>query len=374
MYTRILEKTIKSSLFKGKVIILYGPRQVGKTTLVKKVLAESEHKTAYFQCDIVSQRKLFSEPEPYIIKNLLGDIKLVVLDEAQLIENIGTVLKVLVDTFPDIQIIATGSSSFDLANKIKEPLTGRAYEYMLYPLSFNEVYQNKGIVQLSAIHERAMRFGWFPAVYDSSETDAVNTLELLQQNTLYKDILTLENIKKPRVLEELVIYLAYNIGSVVTTNNISREIKTTIKTVERYLDILEKMFVIKRLYGYSNNIANETKKGFKAYFIDIGIRNSIIKNHNSITNRNDIGGLFENMFIMERIKQHANTQIFCNTYFWRTYKDIEVDYIEEKNGLLTAFECKYTNRPSKGLQILMDNYKNASGHMVDKVNYQTFLL
>ena len=369
MYNRIIEKSIQTHLFKGKIIILYGPRQVGKTTLVKKILNEFNGEKKYIQCDIPSQRAPISKPEPEELKKFFGNAKLVVIDEAQLITNIGIVLKTFVDTYPDIQIIATGSSSFDLANKIKEPLTGRVFEYVLYPLSLEEVTQTKDLFFFKAHEEYIMRYGWYPGIIDLSETEAKDQLELLQTNNLYKDIYALENIKKPVVLEGVVNFLAFHIGSTLTINSIANELQTSAKTVERYIDLLEKMFVIIRLRGFSRNLHNEIKKGFKIYFIDIGLRNSIINNHNTINKRNDIGGLFENFFVVERIKYLNNHKIHANNYFWKTYNSIEVDYIEERDGNLFAFECKYTKQSSRSLKIFESEYIGAKTTIVTKENY-----
>lgn len=367
MYQRTIEKSIKSKLFKGKVIIIYGPRQVGKTTLSKKIMNESGVKTMYIQADIASSRDLISKPEPRNLKAVFGDAKLVVIDEAQNISDIGLVLKTFVDTYPEIQIIATGSSSFDLANKIKEPLTGRVYEYFLYPLSTEEVSSNS-LLEFKAREDFLMRYGFYPGIVNVGVDEAEKNLEMIQESYLYKDIFILENIKKPDTLRKLVTVLAFSIGSSLSVNSIAREIGTTAKTVDRYLDLLEKMFVIKRLYGFSRNLSNEIKKGFKVYFIDIGIRNSVVKNHNDVEHRDDVGGLFENLFVMERIKYHNNHEIQANRYFWKTYNDIEVDYLEEKNGGLFAFECKYKERSSRSLKIFQAEYKNSKSLIVHKDN------
>lgn len=373
MYKRIIEKSIKEHLFKGKIIILYGPRQVGKTTLVKKILEEFDGEKKYLQCDIPSQRAPISKAEPEEIKKFLGNAKLVVLDEAQLITNIGTVLKTFVDTFPEIQIIATGSSSFDLANKIKEPLTGRTFEYLLYPLSYEEVKNTKDLFYFKAHEEYIMRYGWYPGIINLPEKEAKDALGLLQTNNFYKDIYTLENIKKPVVLEGIINFLAFSIGSTVTINSIANELQTSAKTVERYIDLLEKMFVIVRLNGFSRNLHNEIKKGFKVYFIDIGLRNSIINNHNMLNKRNDIGGLFENFFIIERMKYLENHKIHTNSYFWKTYNNIEVDYIEDKEGKLSAFECKYSDNKSKSLFLFKNTYTESDIKVINKENYTEYL-
>ncbi|MCF7843571.1 ATP-binding protein [Candidatus Gracilibacteria bacterium] len=367
MYKRTLENSIKSKLFKGKVVIIYGPRQVGKTTLSKKIMNESGVKTLYIQADIESQRDLISKPEPKQLKSVFGDAKLVVIDEAQNITNIGTVLKTFVDTYPNIQIIATGSSSFELSNKIKEPLTGRVYEFFLYPLSVEEI-SNDSLVEFKGREDFLMRYGFYPGIINSGIDEARINLETIKESYLYKDVFILEDIKKPEVLRKLVTLLAFSIGSSVSVNSLAVEIGTTAKTIERYLDLLEKMFVIKRLYGFSRNLSNEIKKGFKAYFVDIGIRNSIIKNHNDIEHRDDIGGLFENLFVIERIKYHNNHEIFANRYFWRNYNSLEVDYLEERDGKLFAFECKYKERPSKGLKVFEEEYKNSEIVIVHKDN------
>ena len=371
MYIRIIKKSIKNHLFKKKIIILYGPRQVGKTTLVKELLEEFNGEKLYISCDIPSRRALIIGPEPAILKQNFGNAKLVIIDEAQLIENIGVILKVFVDTYPDIQIIATGSSSFDLANKIREPLTGRAFEYMLYPLSYEEIASKNNFTKQDKGGFR-MRFGWYPGISESIQ-DATEQLEILQNNTLYKDIFTLEQIKKPKVLQDIVLQLAYRIGTVISVQNLADEIKTTPKTVERYIDLLEKMFVLIRIYPYSRNPSNERKKGYKVYFIDIGIRNSIIKDHKALNLRNDIGALFENYFIMERIKYLSNNFIFTNKYFWQNYLQEEVDYIEEKDGILTAFECKYTERSSKSLYLFQNTYKESVVKIISQKNYQDFI-
>lgn len=367
MYQRTIEKSIKSKLFKGKVVIIYGPRQVGKTTLSKKIMNESGVKTLYIQADIASARELISKPEPQLLKAVFGDAKLVVIDEAQNIPDIGLILKTFVDTFPEIQVIATGSSSFDLANKTKEPLTGRVYEFFLYPLSLEEVSGNS-VFAFKAKEVFFMKYGFYPGVVNSGNEEAERNLETIQESYLYKDIFILESIKKPEVLRKIVTILAFSIGSSLSVNSIAREVGTTAKTVDRYLDLLEKMFVIKRLYGFSRNLSNEIKKGFKVYFIDIGIRNSIIKNHNGMDHRNDTGGLFENLFVIERIKYQNNHEVQANRYFWRTYNDIEVDYLEEKGGTLSAFECKYKERKSRGLKIFQEEYKHAISHVVHNGN------
>jgi predicted AAA+ superfamily ATPase len=369
MYKRIIENKIRQNLFKNKVIILYGPRQVGKTTLVKKLFDEYDGEKTYLQCDIPSQRALVSEPEPERIMEYFKGKKLIVIDEAQLVENIGVVLKTLFDTYPEVQVIATGSSSFDLANKVREPLTGRAYEYMLYPLSVEEIILHDGYEDYISKQELYMTYGFYPGLIGKSTKDKEEYLSILQNNTFYKDIFALENIKKPKVLQDLVLLLAQYIGSDINTNNISKEIKTTAKTVDKYLDVLEKMFVIYRLYGYSNNKANEIKKGYKIYFTDIGIRNSILNDFNTMNKRIDSGGVFENFALTERIKYNSNYGDIYNMYFWRDKTQNEVDYVEVKNSKIHAYEFRYKDRSSKSVEIFKATYPESTIEIVSKENY-----
>lgn len=373
MYTRKLEKTIKENLFKNKVIILYGPRQVGKTTLVKKIYDEFSGSKIYLQCDIPSQAINISKPEPSLMKKYFGDAKLVIIDEAQLVENIGLVLKTFFDTYPEVQIIATGSSSFDLANKVREPLTGRALEFMMYPLSTEEIIETKNRIDYISNQNNYFKYGLYPGIISMGSNDAIKNLSVLENNTFYKDILTLDNIRKPKVLQDLLKYLSLSIGSVVTTNNMANEIKTTAKTIERYIDILEKMFIIKRLYSYSNNKISEIKKGYKIYFIDLGLRNSLINNFNDLTSRGDAGGIFENYFFVERLKKTEYNNIFVNTYFWQGERGIEVDYLEESNAKLVAFECKLKKRKSKGVATFKKLYPEAKINLVTLDNYLDFV-
>ncbi len=374
MYTRILKKQIQNDLFKGKVLILYGARQVGKTTLIKEILSEIKEESIYMSCDIPSRRDMWMRAEPEIIKQNIGNAKVVVLDEAQLIENIGTVLKVFYDAYPEIQVIATGSSSFDLANKIREPLTGRAKEYVLYPLSIEEILNKNSFAKEE--EDFRFRFGMYPGM-PQNINEAEEYLALLQNNTLYKDIFAIESIKKPKVLEDLVILLSSRIGSIISVQSLANEIKTTSKTIERYIDILEKMFIIIRVYAYSNNPSNERKKGYKVYFVDTGLRNSILRDHKDIRYRVDMGQVFENFFVMERIKYLHNNKIFTNNYFWQNYKQQEVDFLEIRESKITAYECKWAEKKSKSLSLFKKEYESkevkVDTKVVSRENYISFL-
>lgn len=376
LYTRILEKTIKDNLFKKQIIILYGSRQVGKTTLIQKIFDEYAGKKIFFRADIPSERDVFKESEPTKILRSLNNATLVIIDEAQLIKNIGSTLKVMYDTHPEIQFIVTGSSSFDLANKIREPLTGRALEYMLYPLSYEEIYSTEGRLFMNQHFDQFMKFGFYPKVVSLGNNDAREYLDILQNNTFYKDIYSLENIRKPAILENLIVYLANNIGTIVRIGSIAREIKTTDQTVERYIQILEKMFVIMKISSFSRNPNNEIKGGYKIYFTDIGLRNSIIKNYNDSSIRLDKGALFENFFIIERIKFLNNHRLFKNKYFWQNYQQIEIDYLEESNGMIDCFECKWGDRRSGSIKVFKQEYEKEIQNIytVHTENYTDFLM
>ncbi len=374
MYTRIIEKSIKASLFQGQMIVIYGARQVGKTTLAKKIIEDTGLPFKYFSLDTVRDREDFSIADPEHLKRIFGEAKIVLVDEAQLVSNIGQVLKAYYDKYNEVQIIATGSSSFDLANKFKEPMTGRTHSFLLYPLSVREI-AGENIYDFRERQEYCMRYGFYPRIQNKDDNLADAMLAELTEANLYKDIYMIEGIKKPEVLQKLIKVLAINIGHTLTTGGLAKSANTSNKTVERYIDLLEKFFVIKRLNTYSRNLNNELKRAFKIYFMDIGMRNSVIQNHNKMELRNDIGQLFKNFWVIERLKAESYKGNRHNSYFWQTYNDIEVDYIEESNGELKAFECKWSDRPSKGIKIFEAEYKNegAKSFIVNKDNYLEYL-
>ena len=376
MYTRILEKTIKDNLFKGKILILYGARQVGKTTLIRKIYDEYSKSKIILSGDNPTVQENLKNRDPITLHQYFNNSSLLIIDEAQAIENIGRIIKTYHDVYKDVQIILTGSSSFDLSNKIREPLTGRSREYIMYPLSVQEIVNTDGLHVYKSREENFFRFGYYPGIINEGEDTIKQDLKMLENNTFYKDILALENIKKPKILQDIIRFLAFNLGSVVTSSNISREIGATIKTVERYTDILEKMFVIKKLYAYSNNKSNEIKKGYKIYFVDIGLRNAIIDSFSLIQNRIDIGQIFENIFVIEKIKNNEYNMQFANTFFWQGERGLEVDYLEESNGEIRGYECKWKNRKSKGVKIFEENYKDRKAKviMIYKENYLEYLL
>src|SRR3989338_334394 len=341
---RKLKKTVEQFFFKGKIIIVYGPRQVGKTTLCKELIAKYGSERSYVDCEIIEKKQALEDQNPDRLRKFLGDGKFFVLDEAQKVSDIGTSLKLLVDTYPDIQIVATGSSSFDFENKIKEPLTGRAYEFMLYPISWGEIRASFPAHEVAEKLPTMLRFGSYPKLLDLNYTEPESKLYLssIASNYLYKDIFALETIKKPELLLKLLQLLALQLGGEVSFHEIATKLGTSVGTVVRYIDLLEKAFVIFRLYPLSRNLRNEIGKKTKIFFYDLGIRNALIGNTNALHLRNDIGGLWENFCIIERKKKIQYDLLFLNQYFWRNTDGAEVDYVEEAGGIIKGFEFKWS--------------------------------
>ncbi|HEY4515209.1 MAG TPA: ATP-binding protein [Candidatus Paceibacterota bacterium] len=342
IFKRKIEAMILERLFKGRAILIFGPRQAGKTTLCKELILPFGNKAEYFNCELASVRKSFILGEPDVLLELVGDKKIVVFDEAQTIENIGVILKVFVDTYPKVQIIATGSSSFDLANKINEPLTGRAFEFTLYPLSLEEITQ-AGKVDKIALLE-LLRLGTYPAVVGEPDiTQKEDLLKNLATNYLYKDIFIFESVRSPAVLENLVKAIALQVGSMVSLNELAQTVGASRETVQKYLSFLEQAYVIFRLPSFSRNPRNELKKAFKIFFVDVGIRNAIIDNLSSLNKRLDKGFVFENFCIAERLKESVSGTQSSALSFWRTRKGEEIDLIEERAGEIRATEYKWGN-------------------------------
>jgi len=342
MYKRTIEPQIVSNLYQGKVIIIYGARQVGKTTLAQKILAEHGKGGLYFDCQVRTVHD-FLVPDPEVVKARVGDAHLVVFDEAQYVPDIGRTLKVFHDRYPEVQIIATGSSSFDLAQKTAESMAGRTREYILYPLSVSEMIGTIGRAAFDERYDLFLRYGFYPGIVDAPEEKKITDLELLQANALYKDILALEGVRKPHVLVDLLKLLALRTGSEVSAHALANHLNTSLVTISKYIDILEKMFIITRLYALSRNPGKEIRKGYKIYFLDVGMRNSILQNHNPMDIRHDVGALFENFFVVERIKYVRNAGTAARHYFWRTTDQKEIDLIEEHAGALHGYECKWSD-------------------------------
>ena len=345
MYTRELQSVIQERCFKGKAIILLGARQVGKTTLLKTIIKEQHVDALYLNCDEPQTVAALSNRNLKELQMIVGANKFVVIDEAQKVNDIGLTLKLIVDNIPDVQIIATGSSAFELRNRLNEPLTGRKLEYQMFPISSKEIYQSLGYMDLKGTLETRLIYGSYPDILKNAN-DAQALLRMLADSYLYKDILATDNLRKPEVLDKLLRALAFQVGSEVSYNELAKTVGTDSKTVERYIELLEKCYIIFRLHGLSRNLRNELKKSKKIYFYDNGIRNAVIQQFAPLELRNDVGALWENFFISERMKHNHYQQNFCNIYFWRTKSQQEIDYIEEQNGQMTAFEMKWNPKKS----------------------------
>lgn len=371
---RSIEKTVKERLFLGKVIIIYGARQVGKTTLAKKILDEYPESSRYFNCELLSVQQSLQDTEASKLKAFFGDYKLIVLDEAHHIPEIGLKLKVLVDTFPQMQIIATGSSSFDLAQKTAEPLTGRVFRFILYPLSAEEIRKSSDLVSLNANLEKLLRFGAYPEVYSLPEERARERLNEIGSDYLYKDILKFDGLKKSSIIRNLLQLLALQLGQEVSYNELATALGINRLTVQKYIDILEQSFVVFTLRAFSRNRRKEISKSVKIYFYDLGIRNSIIQNFNPLSVRDDVGALWENFCIIERRKLNEVHFRYTNTYFWRTYDQKEVDYVEEAEGAISGFEFKWKPQKRTALPKQFIKTYDASITVIHPENYWDFVL
>ena len=340
MYKRDLQSVIQERCFQGKAIILLGARQVGKTTLLKKIIQEQHVEALYLNCDEPQTVSALTNCNLKELQMIVGANKFVVIDEAQKVNNIGLTLKLIVDNMPDVQVIATGSSAFELRNCLNEPLTGRKYEYQMFPISSKEIYQSSGYLDLKGLLETRLIYGSYPDILNHAN-DARELLRMLTDSYLYKDILATDNLRKPDVLDKLLRALAFQVGCEVSYNELAQTVGTDSKTVERYIELLEKCYIIFRLHGLSRNLRNELKKAKKIYFYDNGVRNAVIQQFAPLELRNDAGALWENFFISERVKRNHYQQNYCNMYFWRTKSQLEIDYIEEQNGQMTVFEMKW---------------------------------
>jgi predicted AAA+ superfamily ATPase len=373
MIFRALQKNIEADMFKGKAILLFGARQTGKTTLINQLLKKMQAEVLFLNGDEPDVRTLLSGITSTAFKNIAGEKKIIFIDEAQRIESIGITLKLIVDSFPDLQVIATGSSSLELAGCSNEPLTGRKFIHHLFPLSFGEMRDEHGVIEEKRNLEHRLIYGYYPEVVVSSENPE-RILRLLTDSYLYKDLLMLEEIHKPSLLTKILRALALQVGSEVSYTEIAQLTGSNKNTVEKYIDLLEKVFVVFSLPALSRNVRNEIKKGRKVYFFDNGVRNAVLGNFQPLPTRTDIGALWENFVISERMKLLSNTMTSANIYFWRTTQQQEIDYIEERNGKLHAIECKWNAaHPARLTLTFSKAYPEHTFHTVTRKNYDEFI-
>lgn len=372
---RSIEPEINKWMFQGKVLIIYGARQTGKSTLVKKILENYAGESKYFSGDEKGTKRLFEEAEDAVtLKEIVGNEKMIVIDEAQRIDNIGLKLKILVDNYPHRQIIATGSSSFDLANKVSEPLTGRNIQFWLYPFSLKELSSVWSPMEMKTRLESLLIYGMYPAVINASTLEKKNLiLKQLVNDYLYKDILSLAKIRKRDVLRKFTEAVSLQTGSEVSYNELANLLEISKETAMSYLDILEQGFTLFRLPSFSRNLRQEINRSRKIYFTDTGVRNALINNVNPLSIRNDIGALWENLVISEFKKSQfwlANTSPL---YFWRTYSQEEIDLVKDEGGKLHAYEIKWQKARKHPPKNWSKNYPDSKWQCITMYNFLEYL-
>ena len=382
MIKRTLEAELEKWLNTHYSFTIYGARQVGKTTLIKNFAKKTGLKYKYVDCDRYQNQVELNSQDDVKLREFIGDNQLLILDEAQRVKNIGLNMKIIHDNIPEVKVIATGSSALDLASEIKEPMTGRDFSFYLYPFTLKELTQKYEKYELKYRIEDLLLYGTYPEVINLESNEAkINHLYLLTENYLYKDILELDLVKKTSVLINLLRVLAFCVGSEVTSASLAEKVEVRQETVERYIDLLEQCFIIKRIRPYNKKIINEIKHPYKVYFWDLGIRNALIEEFKPLTMRDDrtVGGLWENFCIIERIKKLKNEGVRAKHYFWRTSEPTskEYDLIEEVNGELTVFEVKWgksgVNKVKK-YPVFFDTYKGSQLHVISKDNFTDWLI
>jgi predicted AAA+ superfamily ATPase len=373
MICRLLQKTIEQQFFKGKIILVIGPRQVGKTTLLQTIYNEFAQEKFWYNADDADVRELFRNPSNTTLKPIFANKKLIVIDEAQRLENAGLTLKIMIDNYKDVQILATGSSAFELNDKLKESLTGRKFEYHLFSISTEELIQDSSYFEENRLLEQRLLYGFYPEVINNPGQENL-ILRSIADSVLYKDLFALEAVKKPYLLENILKALALQVGSEVSYNELAQIVGADKETIERYIYLLEQSFVVFRLQALSRNVRNELKRSRKIYFYDNGIRNILINNFSPLALRNDKGALWENYLVSERMKRNHYHHYYCNTYFWRTTQQQEVDYIEERNGVLHAFEFKYSDNKRTRLPLTFSKaYPEHTYSVYTTTNYHEFV-
>ena len=374
MIDRLLENIIIEKFGRKKAIIILGARQTGKTTLIKKIVSQSFDSTLVLNADLPIIQHQLENPSLNDLKQIIGKAKLVFVDEAQRIKNVGITLKIIIDEIPDVQLIVTGSSAFELSNNVNEPLTGRKFEYRLYPISWLELVNNTNYIESHSQLQQRIVFGMYPDVINNLGNEK-EILTNLTESYLYKDIIAFQQIRRPEFVQKLLQALAFQVGNEVSYNEVSNLLQIDRKTVIQYIDLLEKAFVIFRLPSFSRNLRNELSTKIKIYFYDTGIRNALIGDFRPFEMRTDKGALWENFLISERLKTNHYMSNYVNTYFWKTHQKQEIDYIEEADGKLKAFEFKLKDKTTfKIPKPFTEAYKNASSALITIKNFHNFLI
>lgn len=373
MIERLLKIQIKNKLYRGKAVIVVGPRQVGKTTLLRMLASDTDRSVLVWNCDEPDVRQKLNEPTSTELGAETSGADLILIDEAQRVPNIGVTLKLLIDHFPEKQVVVTGSSAIELSNSINEPLTGRKYEYTMYPFSAEELIGNHGTVEERRMLERRIVYGSYPEVVNHPGEER-ETLTNLVSSYLYKDIFSFQDVRKPEIIEQLLQALALQLGSEVSFNELGRLLGLTSITVQRYIDLLEKSYVLFHLRSFSRNARAELKKSRKIYFYDNGVRNAMIGDYKSLDLRADVGALWENYLLSERMKHNSYSVFYGKSYFWRTQQQQEVDYIEDYDGVLHAYEFKWNASKHPRLAATFAKaYPDHTFTVVSPENYMAFL-
>lgn len=373
MVYRLIKEQIERRLYRGKVIIVVGPRQVGKTTLLRMLTSDTDRRVVVWNCDEPDVRRKLAEPSSTQLGAETANVDLILIDEAQRVQNIGITLKLLVDNYPEKQVVVTGSSAIELSNSINEPLTGRKYEYVMYPFSAEELIREFGATEERRMLERRLIYGSYPEVVNL-EGEERETLTNLVSSYLYKDIFSFQDVRKPEIIEQLLQALALQVGSEVSFNELGRLLGLTSITIQRYIDLLEKSYVVFHLRSFSRNVRNELKKSRKIYFYDNGVRNALIGDYKPLALRNDTGALWENYVISERMKHNAYSGFYGKSYFWRTQQQQEVDYLEDYDGVLHAYEFKWNPvRQPRLTDTFAKGYPDHTFLVVTPENYQDFV-
>jgi uncharacterized protein len=374
MIARTIQSKIETDLSRNKVQVLFGARQIGKTTLVENIFKTFEGRKLWLSADDSDVRELFINATGTRLNQLFGGYDLLVIDEAQRIENAGLALKIIADQVKSLHVIATGSSAFELRDKIKESMTGRAIEYNLFPFWMQEMVEHTNLLEEKRLLEHRLIYGYYPEVVKNPGNEK-QILKQISESILYKDLYSLTQVKKPYLLEKVLQALALQLGNEVSYNELSNHIGADKETIERYIFLLEQAFVIFRLPSLSRNLRNEINKGRKIYFYDNGIRNILINNFAPLHLRTDKGALWENFLVTERLKKTTYEQLFCNRYFWRTRQQQEIDYIEDYAGVLNAYEFKYAANSGKKVPLTFAKvYPKHEFSVVDSGNYENFIL
>lgn len=373
MIIRRIQDLVEKRLHTGKAIVLLGARQVGKTTILRQLTKGKEEETLWLNGDETDVQLLFENASVERFKSVFGKSKYVVIDEAQRIADVGLRLKLITDGIPEVQLLVSGSSSFDISNALNEPLTGRKWEFQLFPISFGEMVNHTQILTETRMLPHRLVFGYYPDVVNHLG-DEFEVLNQLVDSFLYKDILMLEQLKKSEAVVKLLKALAYQVGSQVSYNELGQLCGLNSRTVEKYIHILEKTFVIFRVGSFSRNLRNELKKSHKIYFYDLGVRNALINNFSIIEKRSDQGQLWENFIIAERIKFLNYSRRKVNFWFWRTSDQLELDWVEEENGEIRGFEFKYgITSKAKIPKAFTSNYPDAKTRIITPQNMHEFI-